>query len=274
MWAAVISIFAAAAALSGPQRAHDDAASLLARLALPPGAQAYAGTDGPTGPAYYPASPNLADVSRTWVVPGSRDGVLAWVAQHPPAGSTLRVRGTGASNGVAFEGFEWPATPEESGRQVIVEAVQRQDGTSAVRADGQSIWVVPRPAGERVPAGMRVLRVTVTRFGRPVRPPLVIRDLRTVRRAASLIDGLPLFQPGTRACPDDPGWRVSLAFRRTLRAAVSALAVANPGGCQDVEFDIHGRHEPTLAASPALFAALAKTLGVTLIPPDPPPPAP
>ena len=274
MWAAVMSIVAAAAAFSGPQQAHEDAAALLARVHVPPGSQQYSGAGGPSAPPYHPDTPNLADVSRAWIVSGSRDDVLGWIAAHRPAGSTLTARGTGSSSGLAFEGFQWPVTSAEIGRLVLVEAVQRSDGRTALRADGLSAWVVRRSAAERIPPRARVLRATVTLQDRPVRPPLVVRDHRRIRRVASLLDSLPLFQPGVAACPNDPGYRVSLAFRRTARGAISALAIANPGGSADVQFELHGRHEPALVATSGFFPALYRVLGITPIPRGPAPRAP
>jgi hypothetical protein len=255
------------------QAARSDAASLLTRLSLPPGAVRQtgepAGDDGTlaqpvSGP---PATPNAVDDHIWWVVPGTTQQVLQYVESHAPQGAQPGFSGTSGGGGkptVTTAGFQWPPIPGElSLRWLLVAAVQLQDGSTAVRADSEVVWITPRPRSERIPARVRRIVVTTTRGGKLVQGPITITARATVAKVVSLMGALPAFQPGTHSCPADFGWLIRLAFYATVtRPSTPPLAVAlvDPGGCGVVQLRLGGRRQPALAGGYMLNKRLSTTL--------------
>lgn len=271
--------------------ARSDAASLLGRVRLPPGATSSpvepAGDAGVLAhPGLVPATPNLVDDRAWWTVAASAQSVLAFVTGAPPAGSTLVYQGGGSGPGTpgfSLVGFGWPAvTNVLEGQELIVEIVRLGDGTTGVRADAQVVWITTRPASEHIPAGARRLWVTVSGgVGPPgARPqparPILVTSSAKIRRVVALLNRLPAYQPGVSPCPVDTGGVVQLAFYRRRGAAALAVARIDPGGCGAVRLSIDGRGQPTLASEwfpgsglasrSSLIAKLDATLMVGLSP--------
>jgi hypothetical protein len=100
---AAVSRAARSAAVSRAGRSNRsvsraDAASLLGKVRLPAGATRSA--TAPRGSAIVLSMPasslaGAVDDHRWWVVPGSREAVIAYVQAHPPAGSELLFSGGG-----------------------------------------------------------------------------------------------------------------------------------------------------------------------------------
>jgi hypothetical protein len=123
------------------------------------------------------------------------------------------------------------------------------------------------PRSERIPAGARRLVVTATKFRRTIQGPTTITSRRAISRAASLLNALPLFPPGTYSCPADFGLRIRLAFYRppaSSRAPPLAVAVIDPGGCGEVYLSLSGVRQPPLAGGRALVKRLSTVLHVKL----------
>jgi hypothetical protein len=254
--------------------ARQDASSLLAAVALPPGAvrsPAEPGGDGGllahpfTGP---PATPNAIDDPSWWVDPAPLRAVVRYIEHHPPAGLVPAMSGALSRHGQTLTtgiGFEWPTVPGVLGmRSLVIEVARLSGGATGVRADSQVVWITPRPPSEHIPPGARVVRVTVRRFGRLTQGPNTVTSARAVHRAVALLNALPLSQPGTSACPIDLGSRVRLAFSRRAGAAPVAVAVVDPGGCGLVRLTIGRTREPALAGGAALAPRLGRVLGVKI----------
>jgi hypothetical protein len=82
---------ASSSAPANRQAAEADAASLLPLLALPQGAVESAAepagdSDRLAAPSQLPATPNLVDLHRWWVVPQSRAATIAFLQGRPPPG--------------------------------------------------------------------------------------------------------------------------------------------------------------------------------------------
>ncbi|HYB26030.1 MAG TPA: hypothetical protein VEF89_05410, partial [Solirubrobacteraceae bacterium] len=172
-----------------------------------------AGDDGTLAqPASAPATPNVVDDRAWWVVPGTTQQVVQYVESHPPPGAKPGFSGTSSGGGkptVTTTGFQWPAIPGElSLRWLLVAAVQLQDGSTAVRADSEVVWITPRPRSERIPARARRIVASTARGGRLVQGPLTITARATVTKVVSLLNVLPAFQPGAHLCPADFGWMI------------------------------------------------------------------
>ncbi len=259
-------------AASNQGAAEADAASLLASLNLPPSAVRQTGEpaadDGALGqPASRPATPNLVDDQAWWVVPETTQQVLVYVDDHRPRGGTPSLSGQSSSSGqpiVTSTGFGWPAIPGQLGlRSLVVAIVQLQHGSTGIRADGEAVWITPRPRSERIPAGTRRVVVSTTEGGKTVEGPTTITAPAEVAKAVSVLNALPAFQPGVYSCPADFGWRIRLAFYRTAAASSAAplaMAIVDPNGCGVVRLALAGRRQPALsdgyAAAKRLSAAL------------------
>jgi hypothetical protein len=235
--------------------AEDDAALLLSRLRLPTGVTR--SPVDPTGAAALlaqpavgpPTTPNVIDRHGWWLVPGEPRAVLDWIEAHRPHGSRMVGSGVrGGGGGPVFRSalFGWsPMRNVLGSRLLVVEVVQAPNGATALRADAQVVWLIPRPAFERVPARARVLTVVMLRKGEHPSAPVRITNHAKVRKVAALIDRLPRVQPGVTTCPiSSIGLR--LTFRATPHGRPLARAVAAPEGCGVVSFAIRGHRKPSL----------------------------
>jgi hypothetical protein len=239
--------------------ARTDAAALLSRLRLP--ADAIRTASAPSGAVSSlaqafgaPATPNLVDRHAWWAVPMTPAALLSFIEHHHPAGSKLEQSGLG-STGPQMVGYGWPARRGAlSTRWLVIETAALANGSTALRADAEVVWITPRPAFERIPAQVDRLTVSVARARSVVQGPFIVQGPFTVtapnriRRVRSLVNALPLAQPGVSACPVDLGITIRLTFigRRGRRLAG---AVVDPGGCQNVSLTIAGQGEPLLTSA-------------------------
>lgn len=142
-----------------------------------------------------------------------------------------------------------------------------------MRADAEVVWITPRPASERIPAGVTRLVASVIRAKRIVDGPFIFTAHGPVHKVKALIDSLSATQPGVFACPEDFGIRVRLAFYGVVSKPL-AVALVDPGGCGDVELTIAGRRQPPLTSSafpgsgraglPSLVSQIDAALGIQL----------
>jgi hypothetical protein len=126
------------------------------------------------------------------------------------------------------------------------------------------VWITPRPASERIPAGSRRLVLTTTRFGHIVQGPLTITSRGPIRRAVRLLNALPASQPGVFSCPADMGSQIRLTLYRGASGPPLAVAVVDPSGCGLVGLTIHGRRQSPLAGGFTLARRLSHALGIRL----------
>jgi hypothetical protein len=256
-----------------------DVTKLLSRLLLPAGAQRSATEPNGGGhalahPISAPATPNLVDRHQWWIVPGTPKAVLAYISRHAPAGSRVVLTGSGSGPGgvtLTMVGYGWPAVPGVLGsRELVIGAVRHGEHT-LLRVDAQDVWISPRPASERIPAGTTRLRLVVSRGTKVQQGPLAFVSSAKLQRVTALLNELPAAQPGVVACPSDPGVRVTLRFFAGQPGPPLAVAVVNPGGCGGVQLTLAGKPQPALAGGPipgepraSLVEALGSDLGVKL----------
>jgi hypothetical protein len=246
--------------------AKADATKLLSKLRLPAGAVRVA--HAPRGVdltvPFQQLTPNLVDVHKWWLVPGSPSVVLAYVLAHPPTGSAQTMSAAAGASVEAY-GFTWADVPGVlSQRMLGVQAAPAPNQSTAVRADGEDIWIRPRPKSERIPAGVGFVRVTATDEAIK-QGPFTSSSTATIKRVVALVNALPLFPPGAFACPADWG-SVTISFYRVSGGGNAPLAVATAdnGGCGGVELTIAGHHEPALQQTPRFFDQLGSALGVEI----------
>ena len=288
---ALAAVVSGSAVGAGSERANrraaqGDAARLLAHVILPASAVPWAAE--PAGdrhylarPGHVPAAVNLVDRHAWWTVPEDETAVSAFVSSHQPKGSRGVTEGVGDGIGFTTDSltFELPPVGRSLGtRWLVVAMVTLPGDRTAVRADAEVQWLIPRPAGERIPSSARALRVTVRRPGRPAASDVTVTSAAKVRRIAALINGLETQQPGVFDCTgkaDDPV--ITFAFRaQPAPAAAPVLARATQiigpsprgGFCEPMTLTIGGRTQTPLLGGATVVHAAQRLLG-TQIPPTP-----
>lgn len=243
--------------------AQAEAARALSSVSLPPGwARVAADPSGGAlaAPEIKPLTPRLVDRHAFWRVSGSPQSVLGWVQSHLPAGS--QISGSGEASGprgplvrLLTLSFAHPPAGIVS-NTLVVAATALRTGGSAVRGDAEVVWRLSRPGWAVVPAGVRVIRVSVQRSG--MRRVTVTSPAR-VRRIVGLVNRLPVWQLGGSVanCPADLGPIVKVAFFRRIGDRVPvAVAKADASGCRTVVLSTRGRTAPVLSGGPQLISAL------------------
>jgi hypothetical protein len=264
----VAGVSAARPTSAGNKRtAERDTARLLLRLVLPEGAVQLAreprGDGGLLKQSDSIPSGLLVDRHRLWLVHEPLDKVAAFVDHHPPSGG--KKSGTGSSGGPgippnASTTFSFPALAGRiSTRELEVDLVALPHHRTGVRVDAQDIWMVPRPASEKVPAAVREVDV------RTRKTHVQVTSAAKVRRIVRLFDALPIVQPGFFGCPPDTIRRppMSLRFlsaRGALLARASVPGSFATGSCAPIEFWI-GRHRQK-PLSGHLYGQIGRLLGV------------
>ena len=276
---------AAAVASAGPvhtsgananrRAARVDARWILSLARLPAGATAASADPAPDARLKSAAlgTPGgaLVDLHRFYRVAGSPAAALSWLRAHPPARSQPFGSGTVSGPGYRVDALAFSLRPNdrESARSLVVSVTAARGGGTALRVDAQVIWIVPRPSTEAVPRGVRFVTATgrsvdiltgrVTTTG-----PVDVTTPGKVARIVSLVNGLPLAQPGPIACPLDTGAGAVLKFYDRQGGPVVAQADAGESGCGLISFWLHGKVEPPLSGGPGLIEHLNRLLGTHL----------
>jgi hypothetical protein len=255
--------------------AHVDARRILSLARLPAGATAESADPARRAllksAALSTAGGALVDLHRFYRVPGSPNAVLAWLRDHPPAGTRPLGSGTVSGPGYRVDGlaFSLRPTDRESARSLVVSVTAARGDGTALRVDAQVVWIVPRQSTEAVPRGVRLVTATgrsvdiltgrVTTTG-----PADVTAPDKVARIVRLVNELPIVQPGAIACPLDTGAGAVLKFYDRQGGAVVAQADAGASGCGVVGFWLQGRVEPALSGGPGLIDRVNRLLGTHL----------
>jgi hypothetical protein len=189
---------------------------------VPAGAVAEAGPPVPAldhAPSE-PGSPYLLDVARWWSLPVSMTDGLAWVQAHSPSGLRFFAHGSGSGADGAFSYIAYADAPTAAYTEptLVIEVVPRGEGESAMRADGQTLWVPLRPPAERVPSDVTAVQLRATRDGKGLAH-------RTITGSATatlvrLANALHRDNRGTVSCLADTGFRISATFLSPERTLV------------------------------------------------------
>lgn len=215
-----------------------------------------------------PATPNLVDLDRLWRVELPLQEAIVFVAAHPPVGMVCT--GTGTSGGpdgvsseqITFDLASLPAGIASAQLQVSIAAVDTT--SSAIRVDAQVVFSPLRSGSEEVPAADTVVVVTRSDFlasGAPAAASETLTDPPTVKRLASILDGLPAAVPGASGCPS-----FSLQYKLAFAAhpGVPPDYVAITGPCDQVIVTVGG-----VTLQPALSdvdGTLTKALAALFMP--------
>jgi hypothetical protein len=258
-----------------------DAAGLLARVVLPPGAtrssQEPSGDDGQLARAAdRPAETKLLDRHSWWRVAGGVPAVSAFITSHVPVGARLVGGSTSGGPGQpsgSSEDFGWPPVGRTLGTRMLVVSLAALSGDeTGLRVDAEVQWIVPRPAGEQIPDQVRVMDVTVGRLGAPPSTSIMVTAPRQVNRIVTMIDRLQIVQPGVTSCPEEPAdpAQVTFTFRArpggpVLASAAEAANAAGPASpCDAMPLTIDGRSQIPLLGGAAVVEEAQRLLGVKL----------
>jgi hypothetical protein len=156
-----------------------------------------------------------------------------------------------------------------------VNVVSLHGGAAGVRADAQVVWILPRPVGERIPAGVQEVDITRERKRQAPSLSISVTDPAQVRKIVALIDGLERRQPGIYSCPAEPVNPpvVTFTFRAAPAEAVLAqaeeVAYATGSGtpCEPMELSIRGRAEDLLEDGGTVLEKVSGLVGRALTTP-------
>lgn len=259
------------ASASNRRAAERDAARLLRRIVLPAGAHRLSHEPSDDGGLLkesdsLPSGP-LVDRHRFWLVPEPFAQVSQFVHTRLPRGA--RLTGTGTSSGPQIRAnksftFSFPALPDRiSSRALEVVLVALPHHWTGVRVAAQDVWMVPRPAGEKVPAAVRAIDVQSRKAH------IRVTSAAKVRRLVRLFDSLPIVQPrGIYGCPPDTTHRppLSLRFLSTQGALLARASVPgsfSSGSCAPIRFWIEGRRQKPLSGQ--IYRRIERVLGVHFV---------
>ncbi len=154
-------------------------------------------------------------------------------------------------------------------RELDFWVVALRGGGTSVRVDAQDVWIVPRPASERLPAGVGGVDVTSTWRRKPPIVSMRVTAPDKVDRIVALINGMQTVQPGvTLSCamlrPGQPA--VTFNFRAHRGGPLVAKATLTDygfpsGPCNPVNLTIHAHRQSPLVGGNFL-ANVQRLLGV------------
>jgi len=262
--------------------ARRDARALLEQLQLPSGVTSSAtepmgvGTDLLKPPRVW--EKNTIGVSRWMISPESPAALLAYVGAHPPRERGFRQQITEGSTVI----FTWIIDGQHLLSQDLqITVAPLADGHTGLMAEAQSVWMVPRPASERVGPGIDAVDLTlrigsgpagVTRehvhryvFTRPTQVTNIVQEFNR----------LPISQPGLLySCPAMLP-RMPLLTLRFMGANGSTLAraavtvhsrkngYAGWNSCDPIDFWI-GARQLTPLTSHTFVVSIGKLIGTSI----------
>ena len=197
---------------------------------------------------------------------------MAYIKAHKPAGSTIETVGSSTAPEISLQVmFTWPALGlRVFGRTMWVSVVSAPGSPSAVVAQSQSGWMVPRASAERVPTSVSNVAISLRMGSGPegtnghmhISTYVVWRS----QRVAALVDEfnrLPIVQPDVRyACPlelvgnDRPALTLQFRAGQARPALARAEVYVTPGKngdagwnvCNPIQFWIGGKQQTSLTS--------------------------
>jgi hypothetical protein len=254
------------------QRAEADAAAILRSFAVPPGGHRLVGPPNLPGgvlktPVSYLGATWEVHVTDFWEAPGSPQALLAWEQGHLTGRFTL---GDADFGPPAWDrGFELAPDGALITRELDVEVASAGDGQTGIRVDAWVAWQPPRPAASQIPSAAGTVTIAESSDGGPtgstasrLPAPVTITDPATVRRLATLVDGLPLSTiPPDAPCPFSLRPFLSLTFRaRPGGPAVATVQTDQP--CGEVALTVRGEQQPALQNEPTLDGRILTLAGL------------
>jgi hypothetical protein len=196
-----------------------------------------------------PGSQNLVDAVRFFTVPGTIDGVLAFVSAHPPHGMFENGSESSATDGATVtQGVIFSALETHDYGAPVVRVTATNVGTGiGVRVDADLVWRPLRTAAEQIPVD-----ATATLGG-------VALDHDATREVATFFNSLDAEAPlGDRYCGAQTG-----GSRVTFATGHGSLAF-DSSSCAGVVVTANGVRQPTLELPDVIPAGLQSLLGLSI----------
>jgi hypothetical protein len=256
-----------------------DAERRLAHAALPPGTIRLSAEPAGDGGLLVrpPEEPRAEIIDRYgwWRVSAGFRSVIMFLKGHPPPGTRSRGSasqggpGTGTPDNLMLSFYLTVRRGVLSSRALTITAVALPGGQTGIRIDAQDTWMLPRPAAEKIPAGVREIEVTSALRGQASIVSLKVVAPAKVREIIRLIDRLPIIQPGAGYyCPAlKPGQPVvTFDFRATAGKRILARAqVADYGyalgPCNPIRFSIRGHDQTPLVGDGSFLTHTQHLIG-------------
>ncbi|MDE3069918.1 MAG: hypothetical protein KGJ43_04240 [Acidobacteriota bacterium] len=212
-----------------------------------------------------PDSPEMIDAFRVWRAPGRPQAVIAWISSHPPRraqGTGWGTSGTGGTITAWYRTFGFTAEAATMrSAEVNVAVAHASGGGSVLRVDGVVSWRLPRPAAERIPAGVRSLSLALFDRRRHATVVRTITSPRSIAHVLALVEALERPEEGGvcagAAVPGGaPVVRARLLFRGPGGRPLARVEVIEGACGSEVRMSIDGLAEPALEEGERLAAAL------------------
>ncbi len=167
--------------------------------------------------------------------------------------------------------FGWPTIVGTRSRQLTVSVATTPGDATSLRVDADLVWLVPRPASERIPDGVHAIDITRGAPGQPPSQALTVTDASEVKSIVVLANRLPTIQPGEldgRNTAQPVGAvepKITFTFRAAPGGAVLALAKESAqavelGTRQPMSLSIGGVPQIPLLQGPKLVAETERLL--------------
>jgi hypothetical protein len=263
--------------------ARHDAASLLTKLKPPAGAKTVRSEPAHDN-GYLKPQPLLEEdfASLTahtwWTVPGDPQSVIDAIEANPPAGATQDGTGSGGNFKTGTSeldvDYQWPPIAGVLGPRLLrITVTSIGPGLTGVLAESQSVWIVPRPASERIPVATRVVQISSAVPGAADGGMVTVTRRGQVGSIVALLNRLPIVQPGETACPAlIDGKTITMTF--SASSSGPALAVlqfvdyrpwkaASSNECAPVQLSVAGRQRPALDGG-AFIRRIERIIGLNI----------
>lgn len=237
------------------EEAKRDAPRLFRFVRVPPGSRLVKTVDPTFDSRMALPFRNSVSASRVWRVRLPLLKAYKWVKAHPPLGSypggfSGEVGGQAGVEEDRGDGYSYPPLAGQADhRELDMEVAHyvREGAWTRIEADVTETWIIARPAGEKIPRGVRTL--VIRGLGRHVRR---ITRPDVIRRVVHWFDSRRIVQSYVGECgrgfPDLRDVTITFldATGKVLASATDPRASDWGGGCNPISFKVRGQKEPEL----------------------------
>jgi len=223
--------------------AQREATHLLAVAAVPPGARVLStwlrirGHELSAPMSSY-GSPDVVDETHYFVQSASTASTT-WIDTYVPTGATRS--GTGSGNtGIRSWTFDFAGTGVLSTQVLEYTSQSLPDGRLEWRIDAQVVWTPQKSQFAFIGLGTVRVRAQLTGpLGTAYRSTASVTtsDVSVIAKIRSLVNQLPVANPGAMSCPMDNGELLTLTFYRAKQSAPFARVAAHRTGCGTVDVE-------------------------------------
>lgn len=244
--------------------ARFEADRLLQLVRVPPGStlRSHSPATILDQPSQTTATDDIIDEHRWWTVSSDAETTLSWLTKNGV--QHLKSSGSGTSDGPAGVTeytlvFDDRAPAGIDSEELQLDVAPMADGSSAIRADAQVVWLPDRSPDETIPRDIN--RIDVSAYTMKGRIAHRILTGAKARHLADIINALPTAVRAEGSCGMDQGYR--------LRVAVGSLLFDEDVACSDITVTDDGSSLPALGGDPRFVHAVASSMGLPDYPPAP-----